>query len=285
MVRAFTFAQRRPTEVTLSDAAAKAIRKARLALGWTQARLAERAQVSRTLISKVECGRRPVSIASIAAIADALGMRVELVLEPAFVTSPRDSQGSRGSLRDVVHARCCVHVQQQLERRGWLVAREVPIDSGGARGWIDLFALHPGSGALLVIEIKTEIHDLGRIERTLSWHERGAIRAARELGWGPGAVSSALLVLDSEAVAETLGAARAIVERAFPVGGGALASWIGDPTRGEPRRRALALIDPAVRGQRWLMAVRSGGRTRPAAYRDYADAAARLTAGRPRPAR
>ena len=276
MSTGFRFASRRPTEVMLSTAAARSVRETRVARGWTQAHLAERAEVSRTLVSKVECGRRPVSIASVAAIADALGSLVQLTIKsPLLVRS--------STIHDSVHARCCAYAQRRLERAGWLVTREVPIGSGGTRGWIDLLAFHPGSGAVLVIEIKTEIDDLGRIERTLGWYEREAVRAAREHGWTPRAVSSALLAIDSLAVAEALAGARITVGRAFPVGATTLAAWIADPTTGVPPRRALALIDPMLRRADWLIGPRSGGRTRPPAYRDYAHAASRL-GGRAHPA-
>ena len=47
---------------------------------------------------------------------------------------------------------------------------------------MDLLAWHPATGLLLVIEVKTELHDLGANERQLNWYEREAWAAARRLG-------------------------------------------------------------------------------------------------------
>jgi hypothetical protein len=58
-------------------------------------------------------------------------------------------------------------VQRRLEAAGWLVVREVRIESGRYLGWIDLLAFDPVTKTLLVIEIKTRLDDLGDLERTL----------------------------------------------------------------------------------------------------------------------
>ncbi len=46
-------------------------------------------------------------------------------------------------------------------------------------------AFDPRTRTLAVIEIKTQLDDLGQIERTLAWYEREAWAAARRLGWRP----------------------------------------------------------------------------------------------------
>ena len=93
--------------------------------------------------------------------------------------------------RDVVHAKCSAHVARRLERTGWRVATEVEVGGDRSRGWIDVLAWHPATGLLLVIEIKTELHDLGAIERSLGWYEREAWAAARQIGWRPRRVLAA----------------------------------------------------------------------------------------------
>ena len=266
----FRFLQRRPTEVILSDIAARAVRDTRGARAWTQAQLATRAGVSRSLVSKVECGRRPVSMATIAAIADALNMRVELTLRPPFIAAPILA-------RDVVHGRCVVYVERRLVRMGWEVAREALIDGAGGPGWVDVLAFNRRSAALLVIEVKTQIHDIGGIERTLAWYEQAANSAARARGWRHRSVAVALLCLDSREVADTLRGSRPVAEAAFPVGAHAFAAWLADPASTSPLPgRALALVDPRRRGAAWLIGARSGGRRRQPGYDGYADAAGRL---------
>jgi y4mF family transcriptional regulator len=60
-----------------------ALRDARTARGWTQARLAETAGVSRQLVVDVERGKRPgTELSRVLAIARALGLGVTLVPLP-----------------------------------------------------------------------------------------------------------------------------------------------------------------------------------------------------------
>lgn len=54
---------------------------------------------------------------------------------------------------------------------GCLIAREVDISAGGGRGWIDILAFDPRTATLVIVEIKTRLDDLGRVERQLGWYE------------------------------------------------------------------------------------------------------------------
>ena len=49
-------------------------------------------------------------------------------------------------------------------------------------GWIDVLAYHPGTGMLVVIEVKTELHDIGAEQRRFASYERESYAAARRLG-------------------------------------------------------------------------------------------------------
>ena len=51
----------------------------RRAAGWNQAELAQRAGLQRTHISRIEAGKYAVTIETIQAIAEALGMTVDIV--------------------------------------------------------------------------------------------------------------------------------------------------------------------------------------------------------------
>jgi hypothetical protein len=211
-----------------------------------------------------------VSIATIAAIADALNMRVELTLRPPFIAAPTMAH-------DTVHARCVAYVERRLIRMGWEVVREAMVDGVGGPGWVDVLAFNPRTAALLIIEVKTQIRDIGSIERTLAWYERAARSAAIARGWRYRSVAVALLCLDSREVADTLRGSRPVAEAAFPVGARAFAAWLADVASASPLPgRALALVDPRRRAASWLIGARSGGRRRQPAYEGYADAAARL---------
>jgi transcriptional regulator with XRE-family HTH domain len=241
------------------------IRDLRLALGWSQRQLAASAGVSQAWVCEVERGRCPdVSIDTIDALLSAMGATLVVDVKAPFLADSRQ--------RDVAHVRCSSHVANRLERAGWKVAREVEVGGDRSRGWIDLLAWHPGTGVVLVIEIKTELHDLGAIERTLGWYEREAWAAARRLGWRPRGVVGCLMVLSTHVVERRILDNHAAIDRAFPLRARHLAALVADGQ--QPRssdRRGIALIDPRSRRDAWVRPSRLDGRRTPAPYADYAD--------------
>jgi hypothetical protein len=143
------------------------------------------------MVTRVEQGDVNATIESAGRMLDALDVDVRLVCRLPFTTgSPLQ--------RDGAHATCSAYIQRRLEAAGWLIAREVEIVHGRSHGWIDLLAFDPRSGTLVVIEVKTEIDDVGRIERTLAWYQREAWSVARRLGWRPSRVAAWLLLLATE---------------------------------------------------------------------------------------
>lgn len=251
----------------LLDVVAGTVKKARLNANWTQRELSRRSGVSQAHICRIEQGRAAdVQVGVLDRLFGVLGVRYWLGTELPHVTRPQS---------DFVHARCSASVSRRLATSGWLVEREVEIGGDQSRGWIDILAFHPGSGMLLVIEVKTEVHDLGAIERTLSWYRREALRAARRLGWHPRSIGSALLILQSRANDDRSVTSGEAFAAGFPGRAAALQSVIhgGDPLGSEPY---IAMIDPGSRRAAWLRATRSDGRRTPAPYVDYIDAARRL---------
>jgi hypothetical protein len=175
---------------------------------------------------------------------------------------------------DTVHAWCSGYAARRLSGAGWLIAREVDISAGGARGWIDLLAFDPGNETLVIVEIKTRLDDLGHAERQLGWYERNAIAAANRLGWRPRRVLVWLIVLASDEVDRTLATNRDAIGQAFP---GRAPNMLATLAGSEPTaQRAITMIDPASRRVRWLIRTRLDGRRSAAPYRHYADAARRI---------
>jgi transcriptional regulator with XRE-family HTH domain len=256
-----------PILVLLGDV----VRTTRLRLGWTQRELSRRSGVPQSQISQLERHRiSDVRLTDVDSILVALGVRYRLILDPPIVEARMQA--------DLVHARCSAHVERRLQAAGWRTAREVEIGSDRSRGWIDLLAWHPGSRVLLVVEIKSEIHDLGAIERTMNWYEREAWAAARRLGWLPRRVGSALLVLQSEANDRTIAINRDVLAAAFPQRADALARVVGGATD-KADGRTLAMIDPRSRRVRWLRQTRVDGRRTAAPYADYIDAVRTIEQG------
>lgn len=243
----------------------------RLALDLTQQAVADRAGVTRSYIARVERGEANPSIRRVEAIAEALGLDLDLAFRwPTIIGGPR--------VRDAVHARCSAYVGRRLISHDWEMAREVEIVHGRSHGWIDVLAFDPRTGTLLVIEVKTRLDDLGAIERQIGWYERMAWDRARALGWEPRRLRSWLLVLASDEVEKVLAANRHYMNATFPVRAREMALVLAPSAAPPTAGRGLAMIDPASRGREWLIRTRLDGRRSPGRYVDYADAAQRSAA-------
>src|SRR5262245_50770367 len=195
--------------VTLAVRFGRIVRGRRVELDLTQTAVANALGIARSHYSAIEAGSSNVSVALLDRVAEALGLRLEVAGVPlVVVTAP--------IIRDALHARCSAYVQRRLESAGWTVLREVEISDGRLRGWIDLLAFDPATSALLLIEVKTSIDDIGGIERQVGWYSRmvGSVIPAE---WKPAAAASWLLVLATAEADQAIGAHREVFDRAFPV--------------------------------------------------------------------
>lgn len=256
---------------SLAMEAGRIVRSARLAIGWSQRELGRRAGVVQTALSRLERGQPSgFDLDAIQRIATALGGSIRLTFEAPFLVD-------RARQRDRVHARCMAHVASRLRRVGWLVETEVEIVGSRGPGWIDVLAFHVASGTLLVIEIKTEIHDFGRIQRTLAWYERRAWPVARDRGWTVRRSHGVLLLLATDAVDSRLRENRHVADEAFPGRADGLVSLTNDPSAVvSPGVRSLAMIDPLSLRHDWLRPTRLDGRRARAPHEDYASVVRRL---------
>ncbi len=194
----------------------------------------------------------------------AMGARLELGLRAPFLSDRRRQ-------REPVHSRMGGYVANRLRADGWWVETEVEIGGAGGKGWIDVLAWHPETGLLLVIELKTEIHDLGAIQRSLAWYERAAIEAARRFGWRPRHVHGALLLLatvENDRRATDNGSALGV---AFPVRAAVLSETVRTGRPPAETGRSVAMVDPRARRVGWVRPLRLDGRRTLARYEDYAD--------------
>jgi len=249
----------------------RTIRQTRLALKLTQAQIGEAVGLSQTEISAIERAIYPaLPLATAVRVLEALDIRVELRLVPPYVAG-------RGESSDEAHARCVGYVARRLEQAGWQVAREVPVGGSRWRGFIDVLAFHPGARVLLIIEVKTEIADVGEIDRQMSSYERDAWSAAHGLGWRPATALGALVLLATEANDASVRRHRDVFGGAYSIDGRALGRLVRSPAVSLPQnparrgQRAIAMIDPRSRRLDWLMPTTLDGRRSPAHYRDRRD--------------
>jgi transcriptional regulator with XRE-family HTH domain len=238
------------------------LRTARLERGWPQARLARESGVPQTEISALErAAYANPSLDAIARLCDALDAELVLEIRPARVVGRVDQ-------RDPGHVACVTAVRRMLERAGWMTATEVEIVSGRAHGFIDVLAHQTATGRLLVIEVKTEVRDIGALERQIGWYVREALGAARRIGWRPRSIAGLVICLATAAVDATLIANRSHLAASFPARGRAVRAAILKDA--EMTGRGIVMVDPARRGASGLLGLALDGRRTPAPYRDYA---------------
>jgi transcriptional regulator with XRE-family HTH domain len=220
------------------------VRAIRISIGLPQRRLAIRIQRSQGFVSLVEHGRvARLSIAEADAISAALGATLVLGVEaPILIAGDRQ--------RDAAHARCVAYVARRLASDGWIVRREVMIGPRDRPGWIDVLAFDPATNVLLVIEVKTELADIGGLERQLGWYQREARRACRDLDWAPDVVVPCALALSTGSNDDRMRANAESLRQVFPL------RW-RDLIRVIRRQSsvdggwALAMIDPRSRVRDW----------------------------------
>jgi transcriptional regulator with XRE-family HTH domain len=253
---------------------ARVILDARRLVGWSQAELASRAGASQAALSRLERGRNAgLDLDAAGRFLAALGMTGDLAIRDVHL---RD----RERQVDAVHSVMSGYIARRLERWQWLPVLEAQVGDRAPRGWIDLVAYRAVDRSLLVEETKSDIPDMGGLQRSLTFYQSMAWEVARGLGWRPARIAVLVVALDSETVAGRLADNRQVVARAFPERVGDVAAWLADPARPAPRRWTLGACDPASRERAWLRPTTLGSRRRPPAYRDYADAAARLVHSR-----
>ncbi len=199
-----------PIDSPAREIVGKAIRDLRLLVGLTQKALGEQVGQTQGWISRIERGRiEDITFGTAERLLGVLGARLVVAVDAPFF-------GDRRRQREPAHSRMSAHVARRLRREGWHVAVEVEVGGNRSRGWIDILAYHPGTRILLVIELKTEIVDIGAIQRSFSWYGREAWQAARRQGWRPERAVGCLLLLATEANDDRARANRDVLDLEFP---------------------------------------------------------------------
>lgn len=198
------------------------IRLLRRQRGWAQARLAAAAGVSAWAVYRIEGGHADAVLA---------GTLTRVVAALDGYLSVRVLWHGEGldRLRDRRHAAVVERLIGLLREDGWIVEPEVSFNQFGDRGSIDVLAFHPASGALLVVEVKTVIPDVGGMLATLDRKARLAPGIATQRGWAVRAVSRLLVVPEASTARRRVADHVATFAAALPARNVEVRRWLRDP--------------------------------------------------------
>ncbi|HEY5486783.1 MAG TPA: helix-turn-helix domain-containing protein [Candidatus Limnocylindrales bacterium] len=168
-------------------------RAIRMDMRLRQADVAARAHVSQQTVSRLECGRfGGLSIDAYSSVAEAIGADVRL--------APYWRGAKLDRLIDRRHALIQNEITRLLASQGWQLGTEKSFNHFGDRGSVDVLAWRANAGALLIVEIKTEIANLEETLRVLDMKARvvpGLVSRAGE--WQPRIVGAVLVLPDATA--------------------------------------------------------------------------------------
>jgi transcriptional regulator with XRE-family HTH domain len=213
------------------------IRAARIRRSWRQVDLARASRVAATTLSRVERGAMDaVSLRTLRTITAALDMRIDLRLRSRDGDVDRLISGRHAALAEAV-------IGWIRGFDGWIARPEVSFNVFGERGSVDLVAWHAATRTLVVIELKTEIVDVGETIATFDRKVRLAGRIAGQLAWHPDRVGAALVIAGSATNRRRVDDHLATFRSTFPDGIVALRGWLRTPAVAAPSAlRALAFF-------------------------------------------
>jgi transcriptional regulator with XRE-family HTH domain len=200
------------------------VRSVRIRRGLRQDDLSDLTHVSRAQIGRIEHGHLDsISIGTLRRVCGALEIRVDLV--------PRWRGGDLDRMLSSRHALLAESVVQALRRDSpdWQIVPEVSFSIWGERGVIDLLAWHPGRRALLVIELKTELVDVGETLGTMDRKQRLASQVAAGRGWEAATVSAWIILAAGRTNERRLAAFRTTLRAAYPADARRILAWLRDP--------------------------------------------------------
>jgi transcriptional regulator with XRE-family HTH domain len=198
------------------------VRGLRRRRGWTQQRLADEVNLSRSVIARMEGGRADrITVRTLASVATALGatLNVRILWQGEGLDH----------LLDAGHAELVDRVIGILTSPDWEVATEVSFNVRGERGSIDVLAFHRASGALLVIEVKSVVPDMQAMLYGLDRKGRVAPDIARDRGWAVTSVSRLLVLPDDRTARRRVATHAATFRVALPARTAEVKRWLKSP--------------------------------------------------------
>jgi transcriptional regulator with XRE-family HTH domain len=221
------------------------IRTARTKRGWRQSDLARRAGVSQASIWRAERGGiAAMNVATIRRICAPLEIRVELLARGRGADFDRMLSARHSALHESV-ARMLAKEYPQ-----WTMASEVSFAIRGEWGVIDILLWHPERRALVIVEFKTELVDVGDLLGTMDRRHRLASEIAEMRGWHPRTISTWVILAASRTNERRVAEHRVVLRNAFPADGRRMHRWLSDPEGpisalslwSEPKQTPIAMV-------------------------------------------
>jgi transcriptional regulator with XRE-family HTH domain len=247
----------------MSDqAVGRAFRAIRVRGRRRQGDIARLAGISRWTVARIERGRlESVALSSVRAVARTLDMSVDLVVRWEGAGLDRIIGAGHDALHEAVS-------RLMADQQGWLLLAEVSFSTWGERGVIDVLAWHAASRTILVIELKTEIVEAGRLIAQVDRYRRLTPAIARDRGWNPERVAAWVVVADSRTNRRRLADHLITLRAAFPDDGRTIRGWLRNPDRAVSAlsflsdERAVHLTRASDRRRRVRVAAPAPGSTR-----------------------
>jgi transcriptional regulator with XRE-family HTH domain len=197
-------------------------RLVRLRKGWRQADVAAAAGVSIATVSRIERGEiESLAVGTLQRVAAAAAIRLDW--------NARWRGGELDRMLNAAHSAMHEAAARELAGTAWVAAAEATFAIYGERGIIDILCFHPATGALLVIELKTDIIDVGGLIGAVDRYRRVAPQLARDRGWSAGSVSCWVLLRDTPSNHRRLAAHATVLRTAYPVDGRRMRGWLRRP--------------------------------------------------------
>ncbi|MHB8892923.1 MAG: helix-turn-helix domain-containing protein [Candidatus Limnocylindrales bacterium] len=223
-----------------------AMRALRRRRAWTQQQLADRADVSRSTVQRIERGGADAFTGRvIRSMAVALGARFDQRLTWQGEALDR--------LLDADHAAIVERVIRWLRSEGWEAVPEATFAINGERGSIDILAFHPETGTLLVVEVKSVVPDMQGLLAGVDRKARVAPAIARERSWNVRNVGRLVVLPDDRTARRRVESHRATLDAALPVRTAAVRAWARKPQGA--MSGILFLADDGARRPRHRIAV------------------------------
>lgn len=199
-----------------------AFRAVRLRRRWRQTDVAAASGISTSTVSRIERGHGgSLSVDTL--------LRVAGVLEIRIATSFRWRGGELDRLLNAGHSAMHEAMIRELDAARWLLSPETSFAIYGERGVIDVLAFHPTTGALLVIELKTDLVDVQGLMGVVDRYRRLAPRIAGDRGWTARSVSTWVVLRDTTTNRRRVASHATVLRHAFPRDGRAMRGWLRKP--------------------------------------------------------